>query len=242
MVNSKHKEIISGFLAGLVGGILIWFVTDYLAVKQDHVALSSVTLDSSETRQGSSSLRWDFTLQPDRKYMFSPTSTVGGLLHLEVRADSKGHIQGLDLQKYKELRFFAKASSEVLILNEINLFTGPNYIQYMYSKNEALILNTKWAEYRIDLEDFSIAPWELQYRSQLVTNNQQTSSPDLRDVTSLGFDLKTDRNTLSGRIWIDYIRLIDKDGNEEILSDEDDLKFVVSDKSLIWISAAREYP
>ena len=174
--------------------------------------------------------------------MFSSTSTVGAFLHLEVTANSKGRVHGVSIDKYKELRFFAKASSEVLLLNEINLFIGPDYIQYIYSKKEALIFNTRWAEYRIALDDFDLAPWELQYRYNLVIKNQQSKSPNLRDITSLGFDMKTDGKPVSGRIWIDYIRLIDAEGNEEMLSDEGELEFVALNKSLAWISGAREYP
>lgn len=236
-----HKELVVAFLAGIIGGILTWFATDFLAVKQDRILLSSVSVDSSEARQGSKSLRWDFGLQPAKKYMFSPTLIVGGLLHLEVRPDEDGHINGLDLSEYDEIRFFAKASCEMFLLNEINLFTGSHYIQYTYSAKDALFLNTKWAEFRILLDKFSIAPWELQYRSDIIGKNH-VRVPNIKDVSALGFDLKTKDKALSGRIWVDYVRLIDKEGNEEMLSDGSDSNIIFLGRSLIWNTGAREYP
>ena len=48
MVSWKYKELLFGALVGLA----VWFVTDYLSVKQDLVTLSSVTLDSNEKKTG----------------------------------------------------------------------------------------------------------------------------------------------------------------------------------------------
>lgn len=236
-----HKELSVAFLAGIIGGILTWFATDFMAVKQDRILLSSVAVDSNEARQGNKSLRWDFTLQPAKKYMFSPTQLVGGLLHLEVRPDKEGNVNGLNLLKYEEIRFFVKASCEMFLLNEINLFTGPNFIQYTYSTKEAFFLNTKWSEYRISLDKFFIAPWEHQYRPHLATKNH-LSAPNMKEVSGLGFDLKTNDKALSGSIWVDYVRLIDKKGNEEILSDGSELNLNLFECPLIWIAGAREYP
>lgn len=68
------------------------------------------------------------------------------------------------------------------------------------------------------------------------------SSPNMENVSSLGFDLKTDNKNLTGHIWIDYIRLIDKEGREELFFTGDNLEFNFSEHSLVWIAGAREYP
>ncbi len=237
---NNYKGIIAGFIAAVIVGILTWLATDFLSVKQDLVLLSLVSVDSSDARQGNKALRWDFTLQPAKKYLFSSAHLVGGLLHLNVRPNKDGHITGLDLLKYDEIRFFAKASSEKFVLNEINLFTGPDFIQYKYSNNEALLLSTKWAEYHISLDKFLIAPWELKYRSNLIDKNYQRE-PDLKKVSSLGFDLKTKTEVLSGRIWVDYLRLINNKGEEKILSDGDSVDINVLGRPMVWLAGAREY-
>jgi len=238
--NSNYKGIVAGFVAGIIGGIFTWLATDFISVKQNLVLLSSVSIDSNDTRQGNSALRWDFRLQPAKKYLFSPAHTIGGLLHLRIRPDNDGHISELDLLKYKEIRFFAKASSEIFILNEINLFTGPDFIQYRYSNNETFLLSTKWAEYHISLNKFAIAPWELKYRSHLIDKNF-LGEPNLRKVSSLGFDLKTEADALSGRIWIDYLRLVNKEGNEEILADGNSLNVKVQGHPMVWLAGAQQY-
>lgn len=238
---NNHKELAMGFLAGILGGVLTWFATDYLSIKKDLVLLSTLTVDGIESRQGKESLRWDFTLQPEKRYMFSPTNVIGGFLHLEVQPDKEGRIKGLNLSEYNEISFYAKASSEVFFVNEFNLFIGSNYIQYTQSTDKTFFLSTKWTEYRIAFNEFSIAPWEQAYRSHLIDKNY-LNVPNIKNVSAIGFDLKTTDETLSGRIWIDYLRLIDKKGSEIILSDGSNNNLNYLNQPLRWVTGAREYP
>lgn len=242
-MTSKKKfniELIIAFFAGIMGGIITWLVTDILSVKQNRVLFSELVIDSNEARQGMNSLRWSFLLRPEKKYMFSSTSMVGGYLHLEVRPDKKGNVPGLNLSNYSEIRFFAKASSETFLLNEINLFTGKNYIQYIYAMKDKLLFNTKWAEYRIPLLKFMIAPWERQYRYHLINKNYM-NMPNMKNISGLGFDLKTTGKPLSGFIWIDYVRLINKNGDEVVLSDGDSTSFIFLERQLVWVTGANEF-
>lgn len=236
-----NKKLIAGFFAGVLGGVLTWLVTDYLSVKQEQLMLSSITVDSFESIQGRKSLRWDFALQPEKRYLFSPIGIVGGLFHLEVLPDKKGNIKGLNLSKYDEILFYAKASHEMLIVNEFNIFTGQDYIQYIGNPNKPFLLSTKWSEYRFSLKGFKVAQWDYKYRYHLI-DKKYLSSPDLANVTGLGFDLKTDDRVLSGSIWIDYIRLRATDGTEVTLSEANDIDFEFFGRQLRWISGAREYP
>ncbi len=237
----RKKELITGFLAGILGGILTWLATDYLSIKQEQLMLSSITVDSFESLQERESLRWDYALQPKRRYLFSPTSIVGGIFHLEVLPDNKGIIRGLDLSEYDEILFYAKSSHEMLIVNEFNLFTGQNHIQYIGNGHKPLLLLTKWSEYRLPLNRFKIAEWEYKYRAHLI-ENKHLSSPDLTNVTGFGFDLKTENRVLSGSIWIDYIRLRATDGTEVTLSEANDINFEFLERQLRWMSGARNYP
>lgn len=235
------RELVAGFLAGLLGGILTWIVTDYLSVKQEQVLLSSITVDSVESRQGKESLRWDFTLQPTRRYLFSPTDTIGGLFHLEIQPNKEGRLIGMDFSPYDEIIFYAKASSELLLINEVNLFIGPNHIQYINSSRNDLLLSTNWTEYRLSFQDFKIAPWELKYRSHMIDKGF-INTPKIANVTGLGIDLKTDSKVLSGRIWVDFIRLRGNKGAEILLSDGSNIDFQFLKHPLRWVAGARAYP
>jgi len=166
---------------------------------------------------------------------------VGGFLHLEVKGDAHGGVNGFHLDKYKRLKFFAKASIEAFRINEINLFTGNHYVQYLASSNSAILLDTKWTEYTVDLQTLDLAPWERRYRGNLVPKTDETNSTRLDDVTSLGFDVKTSRKPLIGKIWLDYLRLIDQDDNEIVLTDADSLTVDFQHTKAIWISGARQY-
>jgi hypothetical protein len=236
----KYGSVIGALAGGVLGGVLTVLAYDFILVKQKVSLESEVSIDSAEARQGTNSVRWDFSLQPEKKYVVSSPSTIGGFLHLEVRADEKGRIRGVDLQNYKELRFFAKSSKELGKIDEVNLFTGPYYIQYIYSSNGTFLLSTKWAEYRISLDKFTLARWEKQYRRHLIDDNN-VEVPAMDNVTGIGFDLKTDDRARTGKIWIDYVRLVDEAGNEEVLSKGDDDRVEFSGRTLVWGAGAREY-
>lgn len=245
MSNTKSKingrELLAGFLAGIVGGTLTWLVTDYLSVKQKQILSSSITVDSVESLQGKDSLRMDFALQPAKRYLFSPTSTVGGIYHLEAQPDNDGLLRGIDLSKYDEIVFYAKASAETFTVNEFNLFVGSDYIQYTYNPGKVLVLTTKWAEYRLPFSDFKIAPWESTYRSHLI-DKRYLSVPNTANITGLGFDLKTADKYLSGQFWVDYVRVRQANGIETMISDGSNASFQFMGHDLRWVASAREHP
>jgi len=231
-----------GFFGGVLGGILTWFSTDFVALKQELVFAASRAIDTTEYRQGSGSLVWDFNLQPERRYVFSSTETIGGFVHFEAVGDSAGVVSGADWRSYSAIRFFAKASAELLSVKEVNLFVGPDFVQYSLSQRKPLILETRWREYTIPLSEFTPAPWETRYRGDLVAKTTRNGVIDLSNVTAFGFDQKTAAERLIYRVWLDYVRLIDSKGNETVLCDEDVLEFTHQGRSFRWIAGARRYP
>ncbi len=239
----KHwSEVWVGFLAGVLGGILTWFATDFLALKQELVTTTSRAVDTTEFRQGPGSLAWDFALQPERRYIFSSTETVGSFVHFEVGGDRTGSINGVDFRDYYAVKFFAKASKEGLEVKEVNLFLGPDFVQYIFEGNRPLVLETRWREFTIALSGFVLAPWEAKYRGHLAAKTRKNGVIDLSNVTAFGFDQKTSSRKLVGRIWLDYFRLLDQKGTETLLSAADGLEFNYQGHRLTWVAGARRYP
>ena len=175
---------------------------DYLFINQPLVTTAGIAIDKTESSQGSGSVAWHFRLQSPRKFSLLPSETVGGFVHLQVRANRSGFIHGMNWQNYGAVDFFAKASAAVLPVTTVNLFVGPDFEQYTLRGNRHLVLGTTWREYTVPLSSFVLAPWEAKSRSN--------AAPNLSNVTAFGLDDKTS-TTLSGQIWVDYFRLANPD-------------------------------
>lgn len=202
-------------------------------------ASSAATIDEQEYRQGHGSMKWEFHAEPEQVSLLDRLrgrgTLVSELLHMEVFPDDTGSIAGMDLTGYKQIKFYARSSSEGLAVSEFNLFAGPDYFQYTYGESP-LLVNTKWVEYSLDLNGFNLAPWESEYRGDLIP-----SGSPLSDVTALGFDIKAEAPN-AGTIWVDQVRLVNSDGSEITLSDCDNSTFSFQQRNLRWKAEAVEVP
>ena len=232
----KCGSLFWGFLGGILGGVLYPLIFDMITLHQARETYSELSVDKTQFRQGIGSLRWEIAIQPKRRYLFSNTEIIGALMHFEVIGNKRGKVQGLNFHNIKGIKFYGKASQERFHISEVNLFIGNNSIQYIFSKQNGLIVDTKWQEYFIPLAAFNLAPW---LRN---SNMQNKAIPDISNVTAFGFDLKTTKKPINAKIWIDYIRLIDNDGKEILFSDADKKDFFFQNKHIKWISDWREYP
>lgn len=220
-------------IAPTVAAVIAALAGDYFYVNQPFITTASISIDTMQSRQGTGSVAWDFVLQPARRFSFTGSNTVGGFVHFEVRPDINGNINGVDWRKYYAVTFYAMTSVAALPITEINLFVGPDFTQYMFRSERPLVLGTTWSEFTIPLSSFFLAPWEARTSSN--------SLPNLSDVTAFGLDEKTSSNTLSGRIWVDFFRLVSRNGRETLLSDCDHLQFKFQGRELEWVVGGRQY-
>jgi hypothetical protein len=102
-------------------------------------------------------------------------------------------------------------------------------LQYMFARQDGVFIDTKWQEYFVPFADFHLAPWERHKK-------QFDDTPNISDITAFGWDLKTAKNPISGKIWIDYIRFVDKEGREIVFSDADKKKIIFQNKHVNWMS------
>jgi hypothetical protein len=229
---SHRSRAFAAPLTALFSAIIVTLVGDYLYINQPLVTNASISIDTTESRQGPGSVAWDFTLQPARRFSLVPSETVGAFAHFQVRADRSGSIHGMDWRNYRAIDFFAEASVATLPVTTINLFVGPDFIQYTFHSNRPLVLGTVWREFTLPLSRFVLAPWEAKTSKDRV--------PDLNDVTAFGLDEKT-KTALAGRIWLDYFRLVNRDGADILLSNCDHLEFHFQGRELRWIVGVRNY-
>lgn len=231
--NKKLQKLIKafqGFLGGILGGIISALMIHIIIIDQPFDVVSRIMIDSNDWMHGENSLRWEFKAQPERKYLFRPKRLMWCYIHLEVRPNSDGNLSGIDLRKFNGLKFFARSTSESFPVTEFNLFVGPSYIQYQYVKTP-IIISTKWQEFYINLKEFVLAPWDKKYRAHLVSKE-----PYLSNVTAFGMDIKTRGAPVYGKIWIDYIRLVDHENKETLISDCENLTSSFQNKIIIWKS------
>jgi hypothetical protein len=219
-------------IVSIVAAIIAALAADYFYVNQPLITTAGISIDTAQSRQGTGSVAWDFVLQPAHRFSLIGSKTVGGFVHFEVRPDANGRINGVDWRNYYAVKFFAMTSVESLPITEINLFVGLNYTEYTFRSNRPLVLDTRWRGFTIPLSGFFLASWDA---------GTNSSVPDLSDVTAFGLDEKTSSNTLTGRIWVDYFRLIDRNGKETLLSDCDHLQFKFQGRELEWIVGGRQY-
>ncbi|MBU1853611.1 MAG: hypothetical protein KJ957_06175 [Candidatus Omnitrophica bacterium] len=232
---NKTSQRLVKVLYVFLGGVIIVLVTNLVLIDKPFEANSIIVIDSTDWRHGKNSLKWDFKIQSERKYLFNRGILMGCFAHLEVCPDSEGNLQGIDLRKFKGLKFFIKGSSEFLSVNEFNLFMGPNYIQYRYVK-APIAISTKWQEVYIDFKDFILASWDKKYRGDLVPKE-----PYLSDITAFGLDIKARFLCRYGKIWIDYIRIVGYDNKETLITDCEDMASLFLEKTVRWKSDWREY-
>jgi hypothetical protein len=232
---SRSRPVWRAFkvIGTIITTIIAALAVDYFYVNQPLSYGANISIDTTQVRQGTGSVAWEFVLQPERRFSLIPGKTVGGFVHLQVLPDRKALIHGMDWRNYYAVDFFAMASVESLPITEINLFVGPAFTQYMFRFDTPLVLGTRWREFTIPLSRFFLAPWEVR-----TSNN---SGPDLSDVTAFGLDEKTSSNALSGHIWVDYFRLTSPSGKEILLSDCDHQQFKFQGLELEWIVGARLY-
>lgn len=219
----------------VLAGILLLLFTNIFVINQRKVGKNTFSVDKTQSRQGANSLKWEFALQPQKKYRVSKTAPMGSYLHIEVLPDRDGNIRGLDLAAFRGIRFFAKSRSEGLQLTEFNVFSGPTYLQYLLDTQEKILLTTRWNRFFVDFDQLRLAPWGKPTRD--------VRGRGLSNVTALGWDMKafSDRPHVSGTIWLDNIRLIARDGSEIVLSDAEHIDWHFNNKALTWRSDWQDY-
>jgi hypothetical protein len=235
---SKKLFCVIGFLAGISGGFLSSTLSYMIFLNQDRAVQSSVIVDKTDFRQGKGSLRWDFLLQPKQRfYLVSSADSIGAFLHFEVRSAADG--RGLDFSRYKGIKLQAKCSSAALQITEVNLFAGSGSQQYTLAHSKAITVGSRWTEYSFQFSDFRLAPWEPPFSRGIPS--RQIQIEDMKNVAAFGLDLKTRKETIWGKVWVDYVRLFDEKGNETVLSDGDEDRSFFDGKEFMWISDWREY-
>lgn len=232
--DKRWSHVLASFMGGVLGGLLVALGSQYLLLDQELMTTATVSIDTTQFRAGSGSVEENFNLQPARTFKFaSGDETVGGFVHLQVSPDPSGTIHGMDWRRYSSVKFFAMASTQGFVVTEVNLFVGPDYVQYTFHGKGSLVLGTRWQEFTIPLSGFALAPWE--------PRTGKNSSIDLGNVTAFGLDEKTSSTPLVGYIWLDDVRLVDHDGKQTLLSNCSQFTFQFQGHEVRWVASGRRY-
>ncbi len=139
----------------------------------------------------------------------------------------------MDWREFRAIKFFAKSSAEGLSLNEFNLFVGKDHIQYLFDLPGGLPLSTEWREIEIPFDSFRLPSW--------ASGADRTLGSRAAHVTAFGFDVKSQMFDLQASVWIDFVRLVRRDGSVIQLSDGDAEDFNFGSHGLKWFSSTRVY-
>lgn len=234
-VPRPRRTVLTIYLPGIISAVLITIISILIFINQQIKLESEISLDSHHLTQGENSLRWQFEIQPTMVTCFNKAKEVGCYLHLEVRPDSGDNISGIDLREFKEIIFSAKTNITTLMIDEFNMFIGKEYIHFYYINN-LIPIETVWKDYYINLGKFDLARWDNRTKEHEINDRM-----DVQNVVAFGLDLKTDCKPKKGKLWIDNVRLVAKNGQIILISDCDNLVSIFQGKRLQWISGANEY-
>ena len=237
IINQKVRTYVGGILTG----IFISVVSQFIFVNESRVAESSLSIDNNQQFQDKSSLRWEFSLRPKRRFIFSHSDLIGAFLHFEVISKRVDLKKGLNFSSYDGIKLYAKSSSSKFIITEVNLFVGRNTKQYMLVSSLPVIVGNRWKEYTFRFSEFLLPPWEPGTKRNLVSKTSKAGDINLSNVTAFGLDLKTATKAIDGVVWVDHIRLFNDNGGYEVLSKGDQEKFNIDGSELTWISEWQEY-
>ncbi len=234
---------VSGFLGGVFGGILTLVVQGTILPNQNEKLNATIDLDNSERRQGQASLKFDFNIAPERKFIWSSTSVVGSFLHADSAPDGAAQIKWIDLSSFDKISFYAKSKKNNFKLSEFNIFVGQTKIQYVFNNQDVLIIPTEWKKIEISLDQFYLAPWVDESRRKTITQEWfGDRKKAFAHVTGVGIDIKTDGEPISDCLWIDDLRFVTPSKGESILfSDADARKFQYQGSNFEWLAGAQAY-
>jgi len=230
-------QAFTAFTVGLLVGILSPLSLRAVSVDQNRVIESMIQILSTDSRQGDKSLKWTFSIQPHKTYVWDRPAPVGAFAHLESGYDMAGRVQSMDFREFDGMRFYASSNVEGLPL-DFNIFIGPALVQYRRDQ-PPLRIGSIWREYYVAFDEFSLAPWESATSDSPVT-------PDLCCVTALGLDVTASGSPAEATVFLDAVRLVRADGSETVLDDferQDATEFLYFlQRKLRWKTGADVFP
>ena len=202
-------SLLGGFLMGLLVPVLVQVLVSTLVLNRSPIDTSKIVLDD-DAQQGARSVRWEYEAQPERRFLFGKSKLVVCSAHFEASSEASTSAGFLDLSGTRGLKMRLRSSNEPCDISEVNLFTGPEPVQYVY-KGSPVQIGTKWTEVTLDFRDFSLAAWD--------RRPQRPDGPMLTKVFAFGLDMKTESEPVQGKIWIDDVRVVGHDGIERLITD-----------------------
>jgi hypothetical protein len=164
-------------------------------------------LDGMRPYSGRYCIRWDFQVQPARKWIFGKHEAWASL-NFEILEPDNPEL--FDLSNIEALQFHIYGDRKFGEIDEFNVFVERIRLQY-YNLN--INYSTDWEECTIRLpEDLQLTPWHERAKREYLL--PISIIPDMKSVYAFGFTVKSHGGLKRGIIYIDPIKLIDKSGRE----------------------------
>ena len=188
---------------------------------------STAAIDSYGAENNS--LRWEYTLQPPKKYVWDSNKESWAFCTLESRSLTKN----IDFSDITQVTFYVRGSIENTPM-EVNMFTrtqdkiSNEITRYQYIIPRGVIVTTNWKKITVNMSDYSIAPWTKEsYPDAPVT-------PKLQNVYAFGIASKSTEMVVKNNIWIDELTLINKNGSAVNILHFDNFNTTIQGADSIW--------
>ena len=219
--------IISGFIIIVFGYIAASLFLAACMVNNSPVYQSNISIDTYGAENNS--LRWDYYLQPEKKYIWSKIPENWAFLSVESRSTQNF----FDLSDIESISFFVKGDIENYPL-EFNIFTRlpvdatGEMISYQYTSDKPVMSSTNWKKITIYLDNMVLTQWTK------TSFPSASSHSDLSHVYSIGLAIKSNEIFIKNQIWIDELIFTKRDGSIEKISSFDTMNVSIKKREGIW--------
>jgi hypothetical protein len=193
----------------LADKIIIVVIVSVITVVLGNILISKIFTNKSDkpvsfsnSKYQDNSIEWNIQILPDQDTVFDKKQLLIAQAHIEVsqKVDDSTYI---DMSQYDSISFNLKCSNSNFSINEFNIFTGQDHLQYIYKDSIPLGLNYQKVIIYLDKNKYINPTWQ-----------GNRSDIDFSKVFAFGFDIKSDTRLSSRTISISKISLTSMDNNE----------------------------
>lgn len=230
-MNPEYRRGLSFLVLSIIGIVFAYYLANVF------VALCTINLPSDSQSTGKidsygadyNSLKWEYTIQSPKKYVWSSNRESWAFCTLESRSIDKN----IDFSDIAQIIFYGRSSVENIPL-EVNIYTrkkdeiSNEITSYQYVLPQTVIFTTNWKKITVNMSDYSIAPWTK------ASYPDAPATPELKNVYAFGFASKSKETVLKNNIWIDELTLIKNTGSVDYILHFNDFNNTIHGSDNIW--------
>ena len=231
IMDANNRRLLSYLVLSVIVIVAAYYLANvfvaFCTVNIPPNSQSTATIDSYGADHNS--LRWEYTLQPPKEYIWSSNKESWAFCTLESRSLEKN----IDFSDIGQVTFYVRGSIENIPL-EVNIYTRKNDAfsketpSYQYVIPKDVTVPTNWKKVTVNLSDYSVAPWIK------ASYPDASGTPELNNVYAFGFASKSKERVLKNNIWIDELTFVNKNGSVDYIHHFDNINTTIQGVDCIW--------